>query len=140
MRPSRDAWAAVAATAAVAVVLVLGFLELGGPGTQRLVQADAKRVNALRALSWAANNRWNLSKHVLPPSLDAIARSNSKDPVTGAPYEYHVIGDSQYELCATFARANREGAAQGNAAWDHPQGHYCFQLDAARPVQPGYPY
>jgi hypothetical protein len=138
MRMSKDAWLAIAATIVVAAALVLGFLQLGGPRTQRLIQADQKRVNALKTLAWEASSRWKGSNHVLPPRLDAFARTNTKDPITGAPYEYRVIGGSQYELCATFARADKSGAADGNPSWDHPQGYYCFQLDAARPAQPAF--
>jgi hypothetical protein len=138
MRMSKDAWLAVAATIVVVVVLILGFLQLGGPRTQRLIQADQKRVNALKTLAWEVKSRWKDSSHVLPPSLDAFARTNTKDPITGVPYEYHVIAGSQYELCATFARADKSGAAEGNPSWDHPRGHYCFQLDASRPAQPAF--
>jgi len=135
---TRDAWLALVAAVVVVIVVVLGFVQLGAPSTQRMIQGDQKRINALRALAWQASSRWKESNHVLPSSLDAFARSNIKDPATGAPYEYHVIGGSQYELCATFARADKAISGAGNPEWDHPQGHYCFQLDASRPTQPAF--
>ena len=44
---SRDVWAGIAATVAVAVVVILGFRVLGGPANQRLVQADLRTVRTL---------------------------------------------------------------------------------------------
>lgn len=137
---NRDKFAGLAATAGVVTVLVVGFVNLGGPRTQRLVQADSQRIQNLSTLAIEVKTKWANSNHVLPATLDEVAGSNQirYDPMSGAPYEYRPGGASDYQLCATFAREFRP--VGGITFWAHPAGHYCFQLDAFRQVEPFYRY
>lgn len=141
---SRDQVAGLAATAVVATALVLGFVTLGGPGTQRLVQTDNRRIQDISLIASAVGRKWATSNHALPASLSEISGvgSASRDPLTGALYEYRPGGTSDYQLCASFARDYRqEGRQEGRiSSWAHPAGHYCFQLDASRPLEPFYRY
>jgi uncharacterized Tic20 family protein len=131
--PSRanSVWAVLAIGAAVAGV-ALGFSNLGGPSVQRLAQADNKRLSALSALATKVNMAWASSNHTLP--LRIVGAETYTDPVTHQPYEYRPMAGSKYELCADFARDSRNGATgTGQDFWRHPQGHYCFELDASQP-------
>ena len=137
---NRNVLAAIAATIAVLGVIILGFVVMGSPGSQRLVQADNRRVQRLAQLAQQINNSWNHSDNVLPSNLEKFADTFKNDPVTGTSFVYKPKAESKYELCATFARDNRDdpGINTGDP-WIHPGGEYCFFLDATRPV-PNVPY
>jgi len=136
---NRNWLAASAATIAVIVVLALGFRSVGGPRTQRLIQADFKRVQTLAALAGEVDRQWASSNHTLPANLDSVTRIATKDPISGMPFEYHPKAGDKFELCASFARDNRkEDTVYPNSFWAHPSGHYCFLLDA--PGQVTWPY
>jgi hypothetical protein len=140
MRWSRNTAAAAGASLAVVIALVQGFLTLGRPSVQRLVQADNKRVVNLGELATQIKSKWMSSNHVLPSNIDGVpSASLLKDPVTHAPYEYRAMGANKYELCATFATDNRQDSSQGEVAfWNHPKGHFCFALDASEATPQGF--
>jgi hypothetical protein len=143
---NRDTWAAIAATIAVAVVIILGFRVLGGPGRQRLVQSDHRTVRALAELAQQIKQSWDSSSNrdtlgkVLPANLDKFPASAKQDPLTHQPFTYRLKSNSEYELCATFVLDSREAQDQNpDEHWAHPKGDYCFHMDAAQPV-PQAPY
>lgn len=133
IRWNRSAVAAAGASLAVVLAFTFGFLNLGGPGVQRLEQADNRRVANLAMLANQITAKWNSSNHTLPSAVDSLPNASLlKDPVTHAPYEYRQVGTNQYELCATFARDDRHDSPNGeNFFWNHPKGHFCFALDPA---------
>jgi hypothetical protein len=132
---NRNMWATIVATGAVIVVLILGFRFLGSPTRQRLVRGDARTVQALAALAQQINYSWNQSGKALPTNLDKITGMVKKDALSGKPFLFHPKQNSEYELCATFAADSRELPATNTAdPWLHPEGDYCFQLDASQPV------
>jgi hypothetical protein len=137
---SRDTGAAAGASVAIVIAVVLGFLSLGGPSNQRLVQADNKRIQNLVMLAFQVNNKWNSSNHTLPSNLEGLPTYSLKDRVTHQPYEYHAKSANEYELCATFDRDNRKDAPPAqNTFWNHSKGHFCFALDPSQPpVQQAY--
>jgi len=143
---NRDTWAAIAATIAVVVVIILGFRVLGGPGRQRLVQSDHRTVRAIAELAQQIKQSWDSSSNrdtlgkVLPANLDKFPASAKQDPLTHKPFTYRPKSNSEYELCATFALDSREAQDQNpDEHWAHPKGDYCLHLDAAQPV-PQAPY
>jgi len=122
---------AAGAVALTALALLLGFVRLGSPNTQRMVEADEKRVNALRTISVNLNYR-----NELPPSLAVLEQSGAAihDPVTRQPYTYRRKSDTQYDLCANFDSDNRNANdGDANTFWHHPRGFYCFSLETTRP-------
>ena len=137
---NRNSWAAVAATIAVIVVVVLGFRVLGGPGTQRLVQSDFRSLRTLSELARQINVKWMSSNKVLPADLDGFSKATKLDPLTGKPFPYRRKSDSEYELCASFATDSRDVQAQNtDNYWAHPKGYYCFEFEASQQV-PFVPY
>ncbi len=131
--PSRanSIWA-ILTTGAVVAGVVLGFINLGGPSVQRLVQADVKRITSLEALAARVNASWATSGHTLPAEIKGGEMYT--DPVTHQPYEYRPLTGMNYELCADFARASQKAATgPPEDFWRHPQGHHCFALDASQP-------
>ena len=137
---NRNVWATIVATVAVVAVIILGFRFLGGPGTQRMVQWDLRRVRILAELARQINERWRSSGKGMPIDLQGFTDSAKKDPVTGKPFVYHPKPENKYELCATFDTDDREIQNTGeDAHWTHPKGDFCFDLDATQPVPPA-PY
>ena len=136
----RDTGAVVGASVMVAAAVVLGFLSLGGPSNQRLIQADNKRVQNLVTLAYQINGKWSSSNHTLPSTTEGLPANSFKDPLTQQPYEYHVKSANAYELCATFDRDNRKDIPNGpNMFWEHPTGHFCFTLAPSQaPAQQVY--
>jgi len=132
---TRNVWAALIAAVAVVVVLVLGFRVLGGPGTQRQVQADLRTVRALAELAQQIKSKWNINGHVLPTGLDGFPKSATQDPTSAKPFVYRTKGNSQYELCAIFGTNSEEAPNSKTAdSWSHPAGSHCFPLDASQDV------
>lgn len=140
--PRRDRLMAALSAAAVILVLIFGFLQLGRPSRQRDMRADEERVSDLYQLGSQIAMYRISNASGLPTTLDQLPNNVYADPITHAPYEYHPKEGSQYELCATFARASeRHDPRSRQDRWAHPAGHYCFQLDATVGLQnPGiYP-
>lgn len=128
------------AGALIACGLITGFYKIGSPGRQRTLAADNRRLWDLSSLATGLYQDWaataNKESFVLPRKLAEIRRmtyadARLTDPETGAPYQYIPGEKTSYQLCATFASAGPDAEYSG---WSHPRGHYCFALDASRPV------
>ncbi|MGA2421464.1 MAG: hypothetical protein ABSG69_15415 [Candidatus Acidiferrum sp.] len=138
---NRNVLGAILATAAVLAVLILGFRDWGSPTTQRMKQADLRKVQALQQIAQEIWVKWNSKDQTLPGDWNALETRGKKDPVSGKPFGYHAKSGSRYELCATFLTDQHRAVLPGNVDefWEHPQGDYCFQLDATQAV-PQAPY
>ena len=132
----RDRLMAAVSSAVVAVMLILGFLQLGPPRGQRDLRADARRLGDLYRMSAGISNYYRDHAQKLPPSASQIPGGAPIDPITHAPYEYQPVNGDAYSLCATFARED-QFATPGINQWSHPAGHHCFPLNAA--ISPQYP-
>ena len=113
-----------------------GFGVLGSPSQQRRVSLDAERIqdlnNIASQLQFQAQGSGK-TKSNLPEQLPEALKFD-RDPVTGEPYEYRRIDEGTYELCATFVTDSRkyaEGQSWLDAQWQHPEGRYCFEIDAS---------
>lgn len=130
---SRAIFGAVFAVA-VAAAIAGGLVLVGSPREARLERLDVERVADLRRIS-SAVEMFHARTGALPASLDDIGpqgawRQPPVDPETGAPYEYRVLEERRYELCATFSRASEDRPPGGNAdvLWAHTAGRQCFPL------------
>jgi hypothetical protein len=131
----------------VAACLVGGLFVVGPPATERLRRFDAQRTadikmiseevfNATVGTAWR-NAATTLSiKQPLPRTLDEVLagarqrRPRITDPKTGTAYEYQVLGESTFRVCASFEQVRDEA---GDVAWNHPAGRHCFDFDALNP-------
>ncbi len=114
----------------------VGFGVLGSPARQRRISLDAERIQDLNAiasqLQFQAQEPGKAESN-LPEQLPENLKL-SRDPVTGDLYEYRRIDESTYELCATFTTDSREygeGQSWLDAQWQHPEGRYCFEIEAS---------
>ncbi len=130
-------------TAALVVVagLVIGGFFLGdSPKEARARRLDDRRVQDLWSVQSTVESYWGL-KQELPETLAQASEfysSITSDPGSGAPYEYRVISETDYELCTTFTnQADAYGGisrpypiAEGQFVRDfsgHVQGRDCFE-------------
>jgi hypothetical protein len=124
------------ATAAVAAAVVVALVIMESPSEARRRRLDEMRRADLHLLSIAVDN-YHYSRDRLPESLDELAavptvRYRSRnDPETGLAYDYRVVDDNSYELCATFAGEGGD-AAYDDRFWAHGAGPKCFQLDVRK--------
>lgn len=136
---STDRWMAGVSGLLVVALLIPGFWFVGAPGRQRALRADQKRLQDIDMVSGRIRNVWN-ANHKLPERLDQLPEPAPGDPVSGAGYEYAIKGGSQYEMCATFAKASLQNDLPQAKIWTHPAGRHCFLLDAATVQDSPYPY
>jgi Domain of unknown function (DUF5671) len=120
---------------ATAAAVAGGFLMVGSPGEARLKRLDDQRVKDLQWISSVVNS-YRTRTGTLPASLDAVHtqgawRMPPHDPETGHTYEYRVLVDNRYELCATFDRGSDEehGLWSRDVFWAHTSGRQCFRVD-----------
>lgn len=134
-------WFTRAVIGIVTVTVVIGFVIAGSPRAERLHQFDQIRVSHLQDIQWRIVEHWQNTK-ALPPSINALRDEISgyvppDDPETRAPYEYRIVGEKQFELCATFrleiASAQEiKGAPYATPldgsveSWQHGVGRTCF--------------
>ena len=127
--------------------IIVGFIVMGSPQTQRLMRLDDQRVQALSSVQWQIVNYWQ-QKERLPETLDQLRDPISGfivpvDPVTGAAYEYKTTGNNTFKLCATFGASNQGSQVSYEASrpipvpvkgygngidenWQHGVGEACF--------------
>jgi hypothetical protein len=137
---SRNTVAAAGGVVIFVVVVALGFRELGSPRTQRLKQIDSRTLQMMSQLAQQNFQRYANDKK-LPADLNNV-RLPKKNPANGEEIRYRVKTGSEYELCARFATDSREDrgdAGSEDKFWEHPEGDYCFSIDAAGSV-PSVPY
>jgi len=145
-RRTHRTFAWVASGIAVFAV-VWGLALTGSPGTARLHRFDDRRIEDLRTIRTEIANiclgdaqyRSLEERHLqqpLPATLDEVAdsaktrRPEIRDPETGEAYEYDVLDETRFRLCATFRFARDEVY---EPAWNHPPGRQCFEFDVMNP-------
>lgn len=127
---------AATATALVLLTLVWSGFRVGSPMSERLRRLDERRVEDLRAihdeiLRLTLADDGSRRVHPLPRSLEEVARRartrrpEIRDPESGEPYEYKVLDEDSFRLCATFRLARDEARAP---SWNHPAGRHCFPI------------
>jgi hypothetical protein len=141
MRLTRDSLAAILATTAFAVVVVLGFYKTRGPSTQRLLRYDQKRIGNISALANEIHTQFHVSEKHPPAELTEVQKKKYQDPATNQPLEYSAKPPTQFTICTAFAlpTQNDEEQKVEFAFWTHSAGHKCFEFDAAGQI-PQAPY
>ena len=129
----------------VSVLVVAGCIAYaltltGSPGSQRDERLDEQRVSHLSNIAENIDLYWELNEE-LPTDLTDMSGpryflNRMHDPETGLRYEYRVMEEPRYELCAVFS-TDSSGAQReprfSERAWDHGAGRNCFELEAQAP-------
>ena len=126
----------VLAVVVVAVAVVYGLMRVGPPSVERERRLDERRVEDLRKIADAIDLHWT-RRGSLPVALGALSDTvasdaSVSDPATGQSYEYRVLTESTFELCASFETDRSRPSL--DVFWSHPMGRHCFDLEV-REVQ-----
>jgi hypothetical protein len=122
-------------TVAVTAAIGWGIFVVGSPADERSRRLDQRRVQDLIGVAQAVDVFWT-RRASLPASLQAVrdevgVQVTITDPGTNAPYEFRVLAENRYELCAVFEGESAEAAGVRTADfWSHRSGRQCFQRDA----------
>lgn len=124
----------------VAASIIAGFFLAGSPFERRIRRFDERRVSDLQFLQEEIIAYWT-NKERLPENLallkdDIRGITIPKDPETGVEYEYHILGETKFALCASFKRPS--ALLNGNQKpvsapyyegenWEHREGRVCFE-------------
>lgn len=120
--------------AIVAAAAVAASIWLNPPSENRARSLDQERLKGLNSAEFAIKSYADLH-HALPANLQLLESENGlltpsiwHDPVTNQPYEYVIINENSYRLCANFSR-NSDKAENGYSYQfkNHGAGHVCFQ-------------
>jgi len=135
MKISRDMAAALLASAVFCLVVGLGFWKTRGPGAQRLIRADEKRITAIAQLAGQISNDYNRHNKQLPSVLSEEQKRQFKDPLTQRPIEYTVRSATGFSLCTDFSASSPPDYKEvPYEFWQHPAGHKCFDFEAGGPI------
>jgi hypothetical protein len=133
MKPSLGKTIVAVATTLVVVSIIAGVILVGSPAQGRLQRLDAGRVEDLRGIMLAMDLFWTHHER-LPASLDELMEDprvqvNTVDPGSADSYEYYLLDEDTYELCAIFDRESLAPARRAPADfWSHGVGRRCFEL------------
>ncbi len=130
---SRKIWAGIASVIIIGSI-VWGFSVLGSPRTQRLVKYDEQKVNDLMNITSGVQNYYSI-KGVLPKNFAELATLNyginQIDPQNQKTYEYRVVDNIHFEVCAEFNKSsvedNQKSYPYGGTSWSHVEGRHCFE-------------
>lgn len=126
--------------AAGIVAIIAGVMVAGPPAEGRMQQLDRVRARDLQSIATSIDDFWQRHER-LPDSLgelvaDPRAQVSIEDPDTEQEYEYRILDEASYELCAVFALASITNNRARDAFWLHDAGRHCFSLVASAPSPP----
>ena len=126
----------IVAVILVAVPIILGFVVIGSPKTQRYSRIDERKVQDLQSIQ-SEIIAYFQNKGTVPAELAELETSSlyfavPLDAETGAQYSYTMIAKNSFSLCADFhldSKSTRTsypvyGGIDSN--WDHQSGNVCF--------------
>lgn len=128
----------------VAGLVVFGFYSAGSPQTARNLKLDQQRLSDLQGMQsqiiyfWQQKNRLPINAVELTDSISGYVAP--ADPENGYSYEYLVLSDLKFELCATFKTIGEAGNVKVASGilkvgsyptyfdnWEHGLGRVCFE-------------
>lgn len=146
----RNVWRGVSVLV-ILVSIVVGFMVIGSPASQRNKRQDSQRVVDLQNIQWQLVNYWQ-QKSTLPDNLSSLSDSISgwqapTDP-EGRAYTYKKTGAMSFELCATFDEGSKGSMNSIQALsypigkmgenWEHTVGVQCFPRTIDPDMYPPY--
>jgi hypothetical protein len=134
LKPSLGNTIVAVATTLVVVSIIAGVILVGSPAQGRRQKLDAERIADLTGIVTAIDSFW-IRNERLPASLAELADDprvhvNTVDPGSTESYDYDLLDEDSYRLCAEFDRESP--APVGRTAvdfWSHGVGRRCFDLE-----------
>lgn len=113
------------------VSIITSFFIIDNPREANMKKNDQQRVNDLSVLDGMISSYYR-EKGALPTDLTEPRFTRYMDPETNTPYDYSVLGEMEYELCATFSLASSQDdkfSYYADRDWFFHQGGYqCFTV------------
>jgi type II secretory pathway pseudopilin PulG len=131
----RDGRLLAVLAAIVAAAAVAASIWLNPPSEVRARSLDQQRLQNLAQTDSAIKIYYN-SHRTLPAALSALdsegmMQTKWHDPETQRPYDYEVLSETSYRLCAVFSRASRTSDSESNpyvsSLKKHSVGRDCFE-------------
>jgi len=100
------------------------------------MQFDKVRVADLQNITFSIDMYWQRNE-VLPASLEDLQNplyriGSIVDPKTGELYEYQIVGDTAFEVCAVFeseSEAINKPLVRSSNTFEHGIGRTCFETE-----------
>lgn len=113
--------------------LLFGYSYIETPSEVREIRFDEQQVTDLQNIYWAFNEYY-LANNMLPDSISTayVDSPAPKAPTGREPYQFRIIDEVSYELCASFVAPSPDidrssvPMSEKNYRWDHGQGEKCF--------------
>ena len=89
----------------VVALIVIGFVIGGTPASMRDLTLDSTRIANFHEIDRLIQNYYQTNS-ALPKSLSDLTSLSSNsytDPKTRKPYDYKIVSEFNYQLCATFS-------------------------------------
>ncbi len=139
-------------TSLVIISILLGFYTMGSPATQRMMRFDETRIMHLQETQSQIINYWQ-TKGKIPERLDELKDDISGfippvDPDTKNNYEYEIISEDTFKLCAEFNLENQKDdenimykevyypRSVNQENWKHTSGKNCFERKIDKELYP----
>lgn len=135
--------------AIILIAFIAALFNVESPTEARNRKLDNTIVMEFDTIDSAINQYYN-DKKKMPESLDQLKEDYNyitdetlSDAATAKNYDYKVVADKKYELCATFHRSNKEEKNRQyfemKDRWPHDAGYQCIGqkitvTDNAKPV------
>ncbi|MFW5888432.1 MAG: DUF5671 domain-containing protein [Patescibacteria group bacterium] len=119
-----------------------GLFMVESPWEAKAGRVDGDIVNNFNSIEYRMNDFYTENDR-LPDSLRELEEENRyvnedyiTNPRTGKVYEYNVLSESEYELCADFETSNKERDGHRPVTlkkeWSHNAEYTCFELEAEK--------
>lgn len=134
-------------SALVLFSIAYGFFIVGSPQTQRMRRFDQERSRHLQQIYYQVRNFWD-TRYGFPATLEDIKKLDPfteipHDPITDTAYEYRVLAENSFELCANFSFPSQKLAHAPardsiypyddiDKALTHTEGKNCFNFTLTR--------
>lgn len=121
----------------VVIALVYGFMNIETPTEVREMKLDDQQVSDLQDMQWRVEEYYRVEK-ALPGDISVLYEGAipPQAPSDRAPYQYNIIDETSYELCANFVHDSQTAGnyrsiasplTKDNYNWDHGTGSKCFK-------------
>ncbi len=134
------------------VLMVFGYFSAGSPQAERMRRFDERRISDLQQIQFQTVEFWR-AKEKLPGSLEELRDElrgflPPSDPETGESYEYRIISELSFELCANFKTSSINETVQtpkpvfpdrfDGELWLHTASRTCFERTIDPEFYPPY--
>lgn len=137
---SKKVWL-FSAVVIILLSIVLGFVVIGSPKSQRLKNYDLEKINDIQQLQSSVVSFWQINGN-LPQNLSEVAGQygyfDLNQPDSKKPYEYSIVSPNSFEVCADFNFDSKNNNPYSRSVidtkynyttpsdWSYKEGRSCF--------------